>query len=68
MDTTPANVVAPGAVVDGYLIEAVLGSGGVGTVCVAHQVDSGHRVALKVLNAAVSGEMPGSSDNTSGCH
>ena len=56
MDTTPASVVAPGAVVDGYLIEAVLGSGGVGTVCVAHQVDSGHRVALKVLNAAVSGD------------
>ena len=41
---------------DGYLIEAVLGSGGVGTVCVARQADSGHRVALKVLNAAVSGD------------
>jgi serine/threonine protein kinase len=56
VDTTPASVVAPGAVVDGHLIEAVLGSGGVGTVCVARQVDSGHRVALKVLNAAVSGD------------
>jgi serine/threonine-protein kinase len=47
-------VVAPGVLVDGYLIEAVLGSGGVGTVCVARQVDSGRRVALKMLNAAVS--------------
>lgn len=56
MDTTPASVVAPGAVLDGYLIEAVLGSGGVGTVCVARQKDSGLLVALKVLNAAVSGD------------
>jgi len=42
--------------VDGYLIEAVLGSGGVGTVCVARQKDSDQRVALKILNAAVSGD------------
>ena len=49
-------MLAPGAFIDGYLIEAVLGSGGVGTVCVARQADSGHRVALKVLNAAVSGD------------
>jgi serine/threonine protein kinase len=49
-------VVAAGAVVDGYVIEAVLGSGGVGTVCVARQADSDHRVALKVLNATVSGD------------
>ncbi len=41
---------------DGYLIEATLGSGGVGTVCIARQADSGYRVALKVLNAAVSGD------------
>ena len=49
-------MVAPGAFVDGYQIEAVLGSGGVGTVCVARQPDSDHRVALKLLNAAVSGD------------
>jgi eukaryotic-like serine/threonine-protein kinase len=49
-------VITPGAVVDGYLIEALLGSGGMGTVCVARQADSDHRVALKVLNAAVSGD------------
>jgi serine/threonine protein kinase len=49
-------VIAPGAFVDGYLIESVLGSGGMGTVCVARQAGSDHRVALKVLNATVSGD------------
>jgi len=49
-------VVAPGASVGGHLIEAVLGSGGVGTVCIARQPDSDYRVALKVLNTAVSGD------------
>jgi serine/threonine-protein kinase len=47
-------VIAPGAFVDGYQIEAVLGSGGVGTVCAARQRDSDTRVALKLLNASVS--------------
>ena len=49
-------MIAPGAFIDGYRIEAVLGSGGVGTVYVARRPDSGHRVALKLLNATVSGD------------
>lgn len=54
IDPTPASVLAPGTLVDDYVIESVLGSGGVGTVCVARQRYSGAVVALKVLNAEVS--------------
>ena len=56
MDPTPASAVAPGTLVDGYVIESIVGSGAMGTVCVARQGDSRHPVALKILNLTVSGD------------
>ncbi|WP_167096587.1 serine/threonine-protein kinase [Mycobacterium sp. DL592] len=56
MYPTTASTVGPGTRVDGYVVESVIGSGAMGTVCVARHADSGMRVALKVLNAEVSGD------------
>lgn len=56
MDPTTVSTVGPGTRVDGYVVEWVIGSGAMGTVCVARHADSGMRVALKVLHAGVSGD------------
>ncbi len=56
MDPTSANWIGPGTRVDGYVVEGVIGSAGMGTVCVARQWDSRRIVALKVLNAEVSAD------------
>lgn len=51
-----ASTVAPGTLVDGYVVESVVGSGAMGTVCVARQGNSDRVVALKILNPMVSGD------------
>lgn len=56
MDPNPVSAVGPGTRIGGYIVEWVIGSGAMGTVCVARHPDSGRRVALKVLNTAVSGD------------
>ena len=56
MDPTTVSVVGPGTRLGGYVVEWVIGGGAMGTVCVARHADSGMRVALKVLNAAICGD------------
>lgn len=49
-------MIGPGTLVDGYVVESVLGAGGVGTVCVARHRQSDAVVALKLLDSRVSGD------------
>lgn len=53
MGQTGASLVGPGTRVDGYVVEGIIGSAGMGTVCVARHWDSRQIVALKVLNPEV---------------
>lgn len=49
MDHTPADPLPPGTVIGRYTVDAVLGSGAMGTVYLAHAAGFTHQFALKVL-------------------
>jgi hypothetical protein len=50
---TEPGVLAPGARIDGYRIEGLLGKGGMGAVHEATQLSLGRRVAFKVIDPAL---------------